>query len=539
MSLRGLEDKVVVGEVCGAVTPTDPADLGVVQAAALLRSGRLSARELTEACLGRIEARNGGAPSFDGRAESVNAWVRLYPGLAREAAAAADERRRVLGPQTPLLCGIPIGVKDLYAVAGLPLTASSRVLEGNLAAADATVWARLRDQGMVLLGHTHTHEFAAGGTTDQVGNPWVLNRVVGGSSGGSAAALAAGMTPAALGSDTCGSLRIPSACCGTSALKPTHGLLGLDGIIPLAPSLDHPGPMARTIADCSALLSGMLQGGPAVSAVSPPPAPLGELPTAPAPGSRPLAGLTIALTDRTDTVVMEPQVAAALGVARRACEALGARVVTAPAPWQLDWDDLSLVLFTEAWAYHAQHAGAAARYRPAIAEFLEVAAGFTDAQRYLAAQARRAQGTALWERWFRDRTIDLVLEPTLPIVPYGRGPGYDRGHAGGAGDPMIALTALWDMTGMPVAALPVTWEAGVSLIAPRGGEATLIGAAINLQEHALGVPRLEWATRSSSATRTSSAVGREGPVGWEGSVGRAGSVSGRIDQATMEGTKAR
>ena len=285
-----------------AVPADNPADLGIIGAAALLRERRLSARELTEACLARIDERNGGAPSFDGDPDAINAWVRLYPDVAREAAAAADARREREGADAPLLCGIPIGLKDLYGVAGLPLTASGRVLDGNVAAADAAVWARLRDQGMVLLGHTHTHEFAAGGTTDQVGNPWARHRVAGGSSGGSAAAVAAGMTPAALGSDTCGSLRIPSACCGTSAIKPTHGLLPLAGIIPLAPSLDHPGPMARTIADCSALLTGMLRGGPAISAVAPPPAPLGELPTAPAPGARPLAGVTIALTDRTDAV---------------------------------------------------------------------------------------------------------------------------------------------------------------------------------------------------------------------------------------------
>ena len=102
----------------------------------------------------------------------------------------------------PALCGIPLALKDLYGVAGLPLTASSRVLDGNVAADDCAVWRRLRDQGMVLLGHTHTHEFAAGGTTDQVGNPWALDRVVGGSSGGNAAALAARMTPAAIGTDT-------------------------------------------------------------------------------------------------------------------------------------------------------------------------------------------------------------------------------------------------------------------------------------------------------------------------------------------------
>ena len=119
---------------------------------------------------------------------------------------------------------------------------------------------------MVLLGHTHTHEFAAGGTTDQVGNPWALDRVVGGSSGGSAAALAARMVPAALGSDTCGSLRIPSACCGTSAIKPTHGRIPLDGIIPLAPSLDHAGPMARIDRRLRGAAGALVADGPAVDA---------------------------------------------------------------------------------------------------------------------------------------------------------------------------------------------------------------------------------------------------------------------------------
>src|SRR5204862_1077141 len=136
--------------------------------------------------------------------------------------AAADDRLAREGELPPLLCGVPLALKDLYGVAGLPLTASSRVLDGHLAAVDAAGWARLAARGMVLVGHTHTHEFAAGGTTDQVGNPWALDRSAGGSSGGSAAALAAGMVPAALGTDTLGSLRIPSALCGTSTIKATH-----------------------------------------------------------------------------------------------------------------------------------------------------------------------------------------------------------------------------------------------------------------------------------------------------------------------------
>jgi aspartyl-tRNA(Asn)/glutamyl-tRNA(Gln) amidotransferase subunit A len=510
----------------GMRSATDPADLGVLEAASLLRGRALSAAELTEACLARIEERNGGTPTFAGAPDAVNAWVRLYPELARASARAADGR--LAAGHAPALCGIPIGLKDLYGMQGMALTASSRVLEGNVAAADAEMWARLRRQGMVPLGHTHTHEFAAGGTTDQVGNPWARDRVAGGSSGGSAAAVAAGMTPAALGSDTCGSLRIPSACCGTSAIKPTHGLLSLDGIIPLAPTLDHPGPMARTIADCAAVLAGMGAGGPPVNPTVPPPAAMDELALAPSGGPRPLEGVTIAVTDRTEKTPLDSEVAAALDAARRACEQLGARVIAGAAPWHQDWDDLSRLLLTDVWAYHARHAARAHLYRPAIAEFVELAEHFTDAAAYFAAQERRAAGAAAWEGWFAQGGIDLVLEPTLPIVPYGRGPGYDRGHAGGPGDPMIALTAIWNLTGMPVAALPVTWDAGVSLIAPRGHEARLIAAAIDLQEGALPAPRwvpgadpgVAGAGRSASAPERGDGNARIGPESSDGTVQR-------------------
>jgi aspartyl-tRNA(Asn)/glutamyl-tRNA(Gln) amidotransferase subunit A len=446
---------------------------GVREAAMELRARRLSAVELTDLCLQETGRRNGGAPTFDGAPDAINAWARIYPDRAREQAGRADARL-ARGP-APLLCGIPLAVKDLYSVAGLPVTASSAVLDSNVADSTAAVVVSLLEQGMVALGHTHTHEFAAGGTTDQVGNPWGLDRIAGGSSGGSAAALAAGMVPAALGTDTCGSLRIPSACCGTSTIKPTHGRLPLDGIIPLAPSLDHPGAMALTIADAAALLSGMG---------------LGELPSAARPGSRPLAGLTIAVTDRTVEAEIEPAVASALQSAGAACEELGARLIQLPAPWTFAHNDLGAVLLSEMWAYHAQFDRRRDRYRPAIAELVDLAGSFEDAGAYRDAMARRAEGTATWEHWFKENGVDLVLEPTLPIVPFERGPGYDRGHAGGPGDPLIALTALWDMIGMPVAAMPITWDVGVSLIAPRQAEEPLVQAAIDLQEHGLGVPTI-------------------------------------------------
>ena len=448
----------------------------MLEAGALLRAGAVSAVELVEACLARIEQRNGGPPSFDGARDRVNAWARVYPELARDQAVTAARRRERERDDAPALCGIPLAVKDLYAVRGLPLSASSRVLADNVADRDASAWSRLRECGMVLLGHTHTHEFAAGGTTDQVGNPWALDRVAGGSSGGSAAALAAGMTPAALGTDTCGSLRIPSACCGTSTIKPTRGRVPLDGIIPLAPTLDHAGPMARSMADCSVLFGAMAARSPV------------SLPVAPRRGPRPLAGLRIATSERVHALDVDSAVVAEFERALSACRALGATILEPRAPAPLDWDDLSTVLLSEVWAYHRHHQAARERYRPAIAEFVDAASTFTDAQRYIAAQQRRVELTSAWEQWFSAHAVDLLIEPTLPVAPGVRGHGYDRGHAGGAGDPMIALTALWDMTGMPVASIPLAWDVGLSLVAPRDHEGAAIQAAIDLQEHALGVP---------------------------------------------------
>jgi aspartyl-tRNA(Asn)/glutamyl-tRNA(Gln) amidotransferase subunit A len=474
---------------------TDAADLGVLEAAQLLHSRQLSAVELLSACLRRIETSNGGPPTFDGAPDAVNAWVRLYPDLAEKLAREADKRLDREGKTAPLVCGIPLALKDLYAVAGLPLTASSRVLEGHVASDDSEAWVRLRARGMVLVGHTHTHEFAAGGTTDQVGNPWSLDRSAGGSSGGSAAALAARMVPAALGTDTLGSLRIPSALCGTSAIKATHGRVPIAGIVPLAPTLDHAGPLARTVADCSALLVALAWDGPEVSPLLPPPARLGKLPLEPRPTAMPLAGLTIALTDRPGRQPLDPDVGDGLEAARSACERLGARVVERPAPKELPAEEMSAVLLAEMAVLHQHYADRIHHYRPAIRELVEASRTASDAAAYIRAQERRAAFTAEWENWFADHGIDLLLEPTAPVVAHVRGKGYERGHAGGEGDPLISLTSTWDLTGFPAAALPAGvgrragLPVGISLVAPQGAESPLAQAAIDLQEHALPPPQ--------------------------------------------------
>lgn len=470
---------------------TDPADLGVLAAAGLLRRRELSATELLAACQRRIAARNGGEPTFDGEPGAVNAWARLYPDIAAGQARAADERRARDGAEAPLLCGIPLGLKDLYAVAGLPLTASSRVLAGQLATGDAITWQRLAAVGMVLVGHTHTHEFAAGGTTDQVGNPWALDRAPGGSSGGSAAALAAGMVPAALGTDTAGSLRIPAVLSGVSSVKPTHGLIPIGGIIPLAPTLDHAGPMARSLADCGALLNALTAGPAEITPLLPPPAPPGVFPVQPGPGPRPLAGVTIAVTGRPERAGLEPDVADVFDQAVTAVQRLGARVITRPAAPDLTGPELNTVMLTEAGAYHRRHRDAAAHYRISIREFLAVGDEHTAAAPYLAAQARRAEVTAAWEDWFAEHEVDALLEPSVCGTAPLRGHGYDSGQLGGDGDPMIKLTATWNATGFPVASLPgglgrrTGLPAGVSLIAPRGADTRVLQIGIDLQEHAL------------------------------------------------------
>lgn len=437
---------------------TEPGDLGVRDAAAALRGGTLSSRELVEACLARIAERDG-AHSHDGDPDSINAWVRVYEDDAREGAARADDR--LAAGDAPALCGVPIGLKDLYAVAGKPLTASSRVLE-TVADRDCDAWASLSAAGMVLLGHLHTHEFACGGTTDQVGNPWSLERSAGGSSGGSAAALASRQVPAATGTDTAGSLRIPSAECGTSTIKPTRGLLSLRGIVPLASTFDHPGPMARTVADCEPLLA-------ALAGVE-------------APGNRrPLR--RYAVSPRIADV--DPDVADGF---ERALAALpGERVEARPPEARLDvlTEYLDIVL-TEMLAWHRRFEDRRDAYRFANRARLEHAEQRAmTAVEYVGIQEGRDDDTAAWVDWLAEHRIDAVVEPTIPIVAPRRGSGYDEPF-GDLDD--LSLTYYWDWTGFPVVALPsgVGQRTGlpvsVSLIGAPGSDWDLMAWGAALQD---------------------------------------------------------
>jgi aspartyl-tRNA(Asn)/glutamyl-tRNA(Gln) amidotransferase subunit A len=327
---------------------------------------------------------------------------------------------------------------------------------------DCDVWASLRAQGMVLLGHLHTHEFACGGTTDQVGNPWALERSAGGSSGGSSAALASRQVAAATGTDTAGSLRIPSSECGTSTIKPTYGLVSQRGIVPLAPTFDHPGPMAREVRDCEPLLAAM-------AGLEPP------------EERRPLR--CWALSPRIAD--LDPDVADGLS---RALAALpGEQVDPSSPPVRLDVlsEYFDLVL-TEWLPWHRRFDGRWGEYRYSNRARLEYAVERAmTAEEYVTSQNGRREDAAVWRDWLAEHRLDAIVEPTLPIVAPVRGTGYDKPF----GDILdLSLTYYWDWTGFPVVALPsgVGSRSGlpvsVSLIGAPGSEWDLLAWGAALQE---------------------------------------------------------
>ncbi|EAR51383.1 glutamyl-tRNA amidotransferase subunit A [Oceanicola granulosus HTCC2516] len=226
----------------------------IAEARDALRKGEVTSLELTEACLAEIEA-----------ADALNAFVHKTPELARERAAAADARLKA--GDAPDLCGVPLGIKDLFCTEGVASQAASRILDGFRPEYESTVSAQLRDAGAVMLGKLNMDEFAMGSSNEtstygDAVNPWrregdEARLTPGGSSGGSAAAVAAGLCLGATGTDTGGSIRQPAAFTGITGLKPTYGRCSRWGIIAFASSLDQAGPMARDVRDCAIMLSAM------------------------------------------------------------------------------------------------------------------------------------------------------------------------------------------------------------------------------------------------------------------------------------------
>ena len=460
-----------------SITATDPALLGAVEAASVLQSGALHPRELLDACIERSAA-------FDGE---IGGWIRIYPEMAYEAADAAAQRlsqqgRRTAGP-APLVCGLPLALKDLYAVSGLPLTASSRVLEGNIAAGDSTVWRRLRDAGMVLLGHAHTDEFAIGVATEQVGNPWNTGFSPGGSSGGSAAVVAARFVPLATGTDTGGSLRLPASACGITSIKPTFGRCSTRGIIPLTWTRDHAGPMGRSIADASLLLGFMAGADPDDPTTLVGPAiPAGGYPLSAKGGPAPLSGKRFGVV--RSSVDSLPD---ALGVlfdsfldlVRR----LGGTTVDVALP---DTEpDMLTGDMAEMGNYHSQFRDRLGSYRfenRAVVGSALASLAVPSIDYMTAAQNRRDYQHE-YNRMFADNTLDAVLVPGSKID------GAKRVEIAGVSvfDGVTGNVRWANLTGAPVICTPAGRSAatglpfGVQIGGRPWDESALIEIALELQ----------------------------------------------------------
>jgi aspartyl-tRNA(Asn)/glutamyl-tRNA(Gln) amidotransferase subunit A len=279
------------------------------------------------------------------------------------------------------------------------------------------------------------------------------------------------MIPVATGTDTAGSLRIPSAYCGTSTIKPTRGLVPTEGIVPLAPTLDHAGPMARTLADCEPVFAAM-------AGVGPPPQ-RGAL-------------RRVALSPRLGLVDLDADVGAGLDAALAACRSLGVELVDVPPPAvELDLGLALLdVVCTEMLVYHRRYEGRRALYRPSTRGFLEYGEERSlTVDEYAAVQRRRREDTAAWLEWLVEHELDAVLEPTVPIVARERGHGYDVAFTDAA---EISLTHYWNWTGFPVVAVPAGvgsrsgLPVGVSLVGRPQADWDLLAAGVALQDR-LGV----------------------------------------------------
>jgi aspartyl-tRNA(Asn)/glutamyl-tRNA(Gln) amidotransferase subunit A len=299
---------------------TSLARITIQEAHALLGQGQVSSVELTQAVLDRILALD----------NEVKAYLTLAPESALEQAAEAD-RRRAAGEDHPLL-GVPLAVKDVICVEGLPTTCGSRILENYVPPFSATVVEKLRAVGAVILGKTNTDEFAMGSSTENSAfftthNPWDLSRVPGGSSGGSAAAVAAELAPAALGSDTGGSVRQPASLCGIVGIKPTYGRVSRWGLVAFASSLDQIGCLARSVADVAILLGAIAGYDPRDSTSVD--TPVRDY-TASLNGD--LRGLRLGVPREYFVEGMQPEVEAAVRAAVATLAELGAQIVDVSLP---------------------------------------------------------------------------------------------------------------------------------------------------------------------------------------------------------------
>jgi len=416
----------------------EPYELTLTEAAEKIKAKELSPVELTASVLARIDAVE----------DKITAFATLTPDLATKAAARAEEEIAAGNYRGPLH-GIPVGIKDLYETAGVATTSSSKVRADYIPAQDSAVVEKLFAAGSVMVGKTHTHEFAFGAVTPTTRNPWDLDRMPGGSSGGSGAAVAAGECFLGMGSDTGGSIRIPASVCGTVGLKPTYGRVSRRGVASLSWSLDHVGPLTRTVAD-AALVMNAIAGYDRADPASV------DVPVPDFTERQDIAGLTIGVPTNYYTERVDPQVAAAVAAAIAVLVEQGARTreIEIPLPQYVlptEW----AIMLPEASAYHQEMLrDSADLYTADVRLFLEVGE-LVLATDYIKALRARTLIQQRWRDMFAD--IDVLIAPTLttPALPVDDpSVSWPDGSTESATDTYVRLSAPANVTGLPSLSVP-------------------------------------------------------------------------------------
>lgn len=434
-----------------------------------VRRGVLTPREAVRATLDRIDRLDG----------ALNAFASVR---ADEALAEADT-----APDGPLR-GAVLAVKDVIDVAGWPTTAGSRLRAGHRATRDAETVARLRRAGAVIVGKTNTHEFAYGPTTTSsylgpARNPWATDRICGGSSGGSAAAAVAGLVPAALGTDTAGSIRMPAALCGATGLRPTTGLVPTDGVVPVAETFDTVGPIARTAEDCGLLLEALVGR--------------------PYPIAADVAGMRIGLVDDLFRLC-DADVADAVGASVEALTGIGASVVPVETAFLGAAGAVhQALMLPEAAAWHRERLGTRlGEYDRDVRRRL-LAGVLLPATAYVTAARLR--------RTFQERLarvlepLDVLVAPAMPCVAppiRPEAPEFAEEQAAFR-RAVLPFNAPWSLAGLPVLTLPCgvvrRLPVGLAVVARRGAEETLLRVGTAFQE------ATDWHEREPAAPPVSTA----------------------------------
>jgi aspartyl-tRNA(Asn)/glutamyl-tRNA(Gln) amidotransferase subunit A len=434
-----------------------------------LRKREISPVEITRAYLQRIE-------SFDGK---INSFITVLPRQALKAARSA-EKELLKGRSLGSLHGIPFAAKDLFFTRGIRTTCGSKILKDFVPAYNATVIERLQAAGAILLGKLNMHEFAYGTTSinphfGSVRNPWDRDRVTGGSSGGSAAALASAFVPLTLGTDTGGSIRIPSALCGTAGLKPTFGRVSKYGVYPLCWTMDHPGPMTRCVADLALAMNVMAGFDPLDPSTSP-----FAVPDYTRGPSDDLKGIRIGVPDTYYFERLNPEVRTAVQKAVQVLQGLGAALkkISIPLLPEASIAAFIILLAEGAATLEKWHRTRARDLGDDVRSRLNLGAAIMAAQ-YLKAQAIRRKIREAFRRTLQK--VDVILTPQLPITA----PRFDQGSVSWGKETeavpsaLTRFTRIYNLAGIPSLSIPCGFSAaglpiGLQIAGRPFGEKTVL-----------------------------------------------------------------